>query len=118
MNPFKSNVFLIFLVLSITACATDSEHKKPNIYDTWRLEKIIYDDKSIKILEEGNFVTIENNYILEIIKDHGKRRYSYAKHNKTLSLTSGGEVIAWEIIQSDNRELHIKTPIGLYLLTR
>ena len=118
MNLFKPNVFLILFLLSITACATDSEYKQPNIYDTWTLEKIIYDDESIKILEEGNFVTIKDNYILEIIKNHGKRRYSYVKRNNTLNLTSGGEVVKWKIIQNSSQELHIKTPIGLYLLTR
>ncbi len=118
MNLFKSNVFLILFLLSITACTIDSEHKQPNIYGTWRLEKITYDDESIKILEEGNFVTIKDNYIIEIIKNHGKRRYSYVKQNNTLNLTSGSEVVEWEIIQNSSQKLHIKTPIGLYLLSR
>lgn len=97
---------------------TVSGHSKLNIYDTWTLEKIIYDDNSVKILEKGNFVKIHKDYILEIIQDYGKRRYPYIRKNKILSLSSGSEIIAWEITQYDNQELQVKTPIGLYVLKR
>lgn len=121
MNLYKLNVFFIFfmfLILNVSACTTSFEHTKLNTPDTWKIEKIVYDDKSIKILEEGNFITIKDDYILEIIKGLGIRRYSYVKKNNILSLTSGDEVAEWEIIQNNNQGLHIKTPIGLYVLTR
>ena len=111
-------IFLICLLLSLTACVTVSNHGKLDIYDTWTLEKIIYDDRSVKVLEKGNFVQIHKDYILEIIAGYGKRRYPYTRKNNILSLESGNEIIAWEIAQYHNQELQIKTPIGLYVLKR
>lgn len=97
---------------------TVSGHSELNIYDTWTLEKIIYDDKSVKVLEKGNFVQIHKDYILEIITGYGKRRYPYIRKNKILNLASGNEIITWEITQYHNQELQVKTPIGLYILKR
>lgn len=115
---YKFYVLCIFILLNITACVMDSEQSQSNIYDTWALEKIVYDDESVNALEKGNFVEIQKDFILEIIKGHGKRRYSYTQQNEMLSLTSGHDVITWEIIKLEDQKLQIKTPIGLYVLTR
>lgn len=117
-NLQRSCIFFIYLLLGLTACITVSGHSESNIYDTWTLEKIIYDDKSVKVLEKGNFVQIHKDYILEIITGYGNRHYPYIRKNKILSLASGSEIITWEITQYNNQELQVKTPIGLYLLKR
>ncbi len=111
-------IFFICLLLSLTACVTVPDHEELDIYDTWALEKIIYDDGGVKVLENGNFVQIHKDYILEIIAGYGKRRYPYTRKNNILSLTSGNEIITWEIVQYRNQELQVKTPIGLYILKR
>jgi len=105
-------------MLSLTACVTVPDHGKLDIYDTWALEKIIYDDGIVKVFEKGNFVQIHKDYMLEIIAGYGNRRYPYTRKNNILSLTSGNEIITWEIVQYRNHELQIKTPIGLYILKR
>ncbi len=114
----RSHTLFICFLLSLTGCVSAPSQSKLNIYDTWTLEKIIYDDTSVKTVEKGNFVQIHEDYILEIIKDYGKRRYPYTRKNKILSLESGNEIITWEITLYDNQKLQVKTPIGLYVLRR
>jgi len=109
-------LFFIFLLFSLTACVTVFDDTQSTIYDTWKLEKVIYDDNSEKILEQGNFVKIHKNFILVIYKDFGNRRYEYVRNNNILNLASGDSIITWEIILHTNQELQIKTPIGLYIL--
>jgi len=87
-----------------------------NIYGTWKLEKVIYGNNSVKVLKEGNFVKIHKDFILEIIKYYGNCRYDYIRKNNILNLASGDSIITWEIILQTNQELRIKTPIGLYIL--
>ena len=117
-NLYKYFLLCIFILLNLTACVPDTEQSQSNIHDTWVLEKIVYDDESVNALEKGNFVEIQQDHILEVIKGHGKRRYSYTQKNEILRLTSGHDVITWEIIQLDDQILQIETPIGLYVLTR
>ena len=109
-------IFLMYVLVSLTACVSVADENKPNIYNTWVLEKIIYDDGSAKVLTEGNFVQIHEDYLVEMFKEYGNRRYAYVRNNKTISLDSGGEKVVWEIVLHNNQELQIKTPIGLYIL--
>lgn len=118
VNLFKHYIFFVVLCFNFTACATDAKPKKIEIYDSWKLEKIVYADKSINELEPGNFVQIHKNYILEIMKGYGERRYSYTKQGKILDLAAENETVIWKITRHNANELQIETPIGLYILTR
>jgi len=118
MKSFKYLGLLFFLIFNLTACVSKSENESQGIYYQWTLEKIIYDDESINRLEQGNFVQIHQDYILEIIKGHGNRRYAFSREQDVLTLISDNNHVIWEIIKQDRKELQIQTPIGLYVLTR
>ncbi|WDE04347.1 hypothetical protein SG34_023865 [Thalassomonas viridans] len=118
MSFIKGLGVMLAVFMNITACVSEPESAEQGIYDQWALEKIIYDDESINRLEQGNFVQINEDYILEIIKGYGNRRYSFSRDKEILTLVSENDRVIWEIIKYDTRELQIKTPIGLYVLTR
>ncbi|HED32897.1 MAG TPA: hypothetical protein ENJ08_01585 [Gammaproteobacteria bacterium] len=117
-NFQKLYLFFVILMPCLAACAAETEQKKLSIMGTWKLEKVIYDDSSSKNMDEGNYIEIHGDYILEIIRGYGKRRYSYTKKDNILNLISGNENISWLITQHEDDKLRIKTPIGLYVLNR
>jgi len=90
-----------------------------NIYDLWTIERISDDDYSdARVIEKGNFLEIDENDIVEVIKDHGKRRHSYIREGRKLKLTMYGNMVTWKILLLKQNEMHILTGLGVYVLKR
>ena len=101
----------------IISCSPDES--TPSIYGQWILQSIQHSDDEVRVLEEGNFIIIEEDHIFEVIKGNGKRRYSYNEiESDKLLIRSGGVDVEWVIKEKKNNELKIQTPIGLYFLKR
>jgi len=79
----------ICLVFFITACTSEINNESAEIKHKWQLLKVLYDDGSAKLLENGNYILIEKNSIYENIKQYGSRHYPYYRNNNILYLTSG-----------------------------
>ncbi len=112
-------IAIVFLIFSGTiACVSDSKNDMETIKSKWNLLQVIYEDGSINHLEQGDFVLIEDDVILEVINRLGKRRYPYVRKNSVLYVTSGDVVVEWEIMSLDTNNLQLRTPIGIYVLKR
>jgi hypothetical protein len=111
------SVTLLFLIFSM-GCIHKSSANKDELNGKWQLTEVQYEDDSSNFLADGNFVLIEDTRIIEIFSKQGRKAYSYYKDNNILYVTSGDEIIEWEIQSLDSFNLHLKTPIGVYILKR
>ena len=103
------SVTFLFLIFSM-GCIPESSANKDEINGKWQLIEVQY--------EGGNFVVIEDARIIEIFSNQSRKAYSYYRDDNILYVTSGDEIIEWEILSLDNFNLHVKTPIGVYILKR
>ncbi|AZG72789.1 lipocalin family protein [Shewanella livingstonensis] len=111
------SVTFLFLIFSM-GCIPKSSANKDEINGKWQLTEVQYEDDSSNFLDGGNFVVIEDTRIIEIFSKQGRKAYSYYRENNILYVTSGDEVIEWKIQSLDSLNLHLKTPIGVYILKR
>jgi len=117
-NVAKIFSVICLILLGCTACVPETQTDEKSIKYKWQLLQVIYDDGSINKLEQDNFVLIDDHEILEVIHQHGSRRYPYIRKKSILHVTSGETIIEWEIISLDANKLQLKTPIGVYVLRR
>jgi len=119
MKTIKIFINIIFLVLvGTTACASKETISNPTIQHKWLLQKVVDEEGSVNQVGQGNFVVIKHDTVMEIIKNSGNRLYPYFRDANILYVTSGQAVIEWEIMFIDGNNLQLKTPIGVYFLTR
>ena len=112
------NTIKYFFTLSILLCSTSTYSKENDIQFKWKLTQIIASDTNTIKIKDGNFVKIDDAGILEMMKEYGNRYHPYHREGKILNVTSGGVTNKWEILLVDKHNLHLKTPIGTYILKR
>lgn len=117
-NLVKTLGVICLILLGLSACTSETQTVETNIKYKWELLQVIYDDGSINQLGEENFVLIEDDEIVEVINQNGRRRYSYVRENSVLYVTFGDAVVEWEVISLDAHNLQLRTPIGVYVLQR
>ncbi|MBB1364659.1 MULTISPECIES: lipocalin family protein [unclassified Shewanella] len=111
------SVTFLFLIFTL-GCIPKSSANKDEINGKWQLTKVQYEDDSSNFLDGGNVVVIEDTRIIEIFSNQSRKAYSYYRDNNILYVTSGDEIIEWKIQSLDSLNLHLKTPIGVYILKR
>ncbi|MEZ8185804.1 hypothetical protein ACED29_08275 [Shewanella sp. 5S214] len=111
------SVTFLFLIFSLGYIPKSSANKD-EINGKWQLTELQYEDDSSNFLDGGNFVVIEDTRIIEIFSKQGRKTYSYYREDKILYVTSGDEIMEWKIQSLDSFNLHLKTPIGVYILKR
>ncbi|RPA61962.1 hypothetical protein EGC86_13085 [Shewanella frigidimarina] len=111
------SVTFLFLIFAL-GCIPKSSANKDEINGKWQLIEVQYEDDSSNFLDGGNVVVIEDARIIEIFSNQSRKAYSYYRDDNILYVTSGDEIIEWKILSLDNFNLHLKTPIGVYILKR
>ncbi len=113
----KKIFFIQYIIFSLVVSQPLSAEDM-SIQYKWKLIEIIESDDMSREIPVGNYLDIDENSILEIMEIFGNRNYPYYREGDTLFVTSGSQIINWEIIFVDNNNLHLVTPIGTYILVR
>ena len=109
---------LILVIFLLGACSILNSNPENSILGEWVVDQIIYDDGSVRVLEEGSRVVFDQGRLTEIITGHGKYSYSYNRNNQRITLSVSDEEVEWYIIKQTKQALQIKTTIGLYNLSK
>ncbi|MCW1717436.1 hypothetical protein OIZ54_01610 [Pseudoalteromonas sp. A3] len=114
---FKKILLIKYIFFSLVISSPLSA-KNISIEYKWKLVEIVESDDKAITIPAGNYLDIDENSILEVMKTFGNRNYPYHREENNLFVTSGSQTIKWEIIFVDNNNLHLVTPIGTYILVR
>ena len=110
MRKFLQSFIWLFM-FSLAACS-----QADNLYGTWRMEELIFEFGDTQQMEPGYFVELADDYVLEEGKNMGKRRYDGHWSGNVFTLEQEG--VTWEVVKQEDNLVHIKTPIGTYVLRR
>lgn len=106
----KSFCGLLLVFLAPVASCLEAK----DFFGTWRWAAIENEFGDTQAIEADNFVVLDTDHVMLIMKDYGKRRYDGVWLGHTF-LQNDFE-LRWEIIDQNDRELRVKTPLGVYVL--